>query len=77
MTNSKKNRLYKLHYKLRKRGNKIITRERFITKRATEVSAQEQKWLTELIGYGYGVCDDMFSNPISISWDNYERYCLI
>ena len=58
MTN--KNRIYKLHYNLRKRGNTIITRERLVGKRAKEVSPIEKKWLSELLKAGYGIYDYLF-----------------
>ena len=60
-----KNRIYKLHYKLRKRGNEIITRERLVTKRAKEVSPIEKKWLSELIKAGYAICDYLFYEQTS------------
>jgi hypothetical protein len=55
-----KKRLYKIHYNPRKRGNKVIARQKFVTKRAIEVSEIEQTWLAELIQAGYGVCDSLF-----------------
>ena len=55
-----KNRAYKLHYNLRKRGNTVITRERLVTKRAKEVSPIEQRWFSELTAAGYGICDNLF-----------------
>lgn len=51
---------YRLHYKLRQRGNKVIARHREVVKRANEVSRIEEKWLKELIATGYGVRNDMF-----------------
>ena len=60
MTTAKQRRLYKLHYQLRRRGNKVNAREKFITKRAKEVSAIEQKYIAELVANQYGVCDQMF-----------------
>ena len=56
-----KNRLYKIHYNLRKRGNKIITRQKYVTKRATELTPIEQKWISELVQAGYAICDNLFS----------------
>ncbi len=63
MVTQQKRRLYKLHYNLRKKGNTLSTRERWVVKRAVEVSPIEQRWLTELIGRGYCVSDDMFAPP--------------
>jgi len=57
----RKRRLYKLHYQLRRRGNKVNAREKFITKRAKEITAIEQKYIAELAANQYGVCDPMFS----------------
>lgn len=51
---------YRLHYKLRKKDNRVIAREREVVKRANEVSPIEDKWLKELIAAGYGVRNDMF-----------------
>ncbi|MDR0871853.1 MAG: hypothetical protein LBN27_00090 [Prevotellaceae bacterium] len=64
MTTAKKNRLYKLHYQLRKRGNTVVARQRFVTKRAEAVSKQEEKWLRELVVAGYGVCDKIFQSEL-------------
>lgn len=56
-------RKYKLHYNLRKRGNEVVTKEMPVTKRAKEVSPIEQRWLNELVGYGYCVGDGLFTPP--------------
>lgn len=53
--------MYRLHSNLRKKGNDVKARQRTIKKRAVTVSAREQKWLSELITFGYCVCDDMFN----------------
>lgn len=60
----KQRRKYKLHYNLRRKGNDVVAREKFVTKRAKEVSPIENKWLTELVGFGYCVCDGLFTPPI-------------
>jgi len=62
ITPKQKRRLYRLHYQLHKRGNKVNARQRFVTKRAKEVSPIEQKYIAELIAMQYCVCDDMFEN---------------
>jgi len=61
ITAKQQRRLYRLHYQLRKRGNKVNARQRFVTKRAKELSPIEQKYITELIAMQYCVCDDMFT----------------
>ena len=60
----RKRRLYKLHYQLRRRGNKVNAREKFITKRAKELTAIEQKYIVELVASQYGVCDQMFTEEV-------------
>lgn len=39
LTKQQKNRRYKLHYQLRKRGNTVKARKKEVYKRANEVSA--------------------------------------
>ncbi len=56
-----KKRLYNIHYKLRKADNKINSSKKFVTKRCTELTVLEQKWIDLLIASGYGVCDDLFN----------------
>lgn len=65
MTTQKQRRKYKLHYNLRRKGNEVVTREKMVTKRAKEVSPIEKKWLSELIDFGYCVCDGLFTPPIT------------
>ena len=62
ITKQQQRRLYRLHYQLRKRGNKVNARQRFVTKRAKEVSPIEQKYFKELIAMQYCVFDNMFEN---------------
>lgn len=57
-------RRYKLHYNLRRKGNEVVTRQKFVTKRAKVVSKIEQQWLEELVGFGYCVGDGLFTPPI-------------
>jgi len=64
ITNKSKRRRYRLHYNLKKKGNDVNARKRMITKRAKQVSDIEQKWLNELIGQQYCVCDGLFTPPI-------------
>jgi hypothetical protein len=61
VTQQQKRRMYKLHYKLKKKGNLVTARQRTVTKRARTVTDIEQKYLTELIGFGYCVCDGLFT----------------
>ncbi len=56
-------RKYRLHYNLKKKGNRVVAREKLVTKRAKEVTPVEQRWLMELVGYGYCVGDDLFTPP--------------
>lgn len=59
----KKSRVYKLHYNLRRKGNKVVTSQRWCEKRAKEVSPIEKKWLAELVGFGYCVSNGLFAPP--------------
>ena len=59
----KQRRKYKLHFNLRRKGNTVVAREKFVTKRAKEVSGIEKKWLAELVGFGYCVGDGLFTPP--------------
>ncbi len=61
ITKKQQRRKYKLHYNLRKRGHRVVMKERMVVKCEREVSNIENKWLNELIAFGYGVCDDMFA----------------
>ena len=62
-TKLKKNRRrYKVDYNLRKKGNTIVTRKRFVTKRAKVVTEIEKKWLLELVDLGYCVGDGLFTD---------------
>ena len=63
ITKQQKRRMYKLHYNLKKKGNTVTARERTVEKRARIVTGIEQKWLRELIGFGYCVCDGLFTPP--------------
>ncbi|OJU36238.1 MAG: hypothetical protein BGN96_04585 [Bacteroidales bacterium 45-6] len=60
---ARKQRIYKLHYNLKKKGNSVKSSSRMVVKRAKEVSKIEQVWLNELIFYGYCVCDGLFTPP--------------
>lgn len=62
-TKQKQQRKYKLHYNLRRKGNTVVAREKLVTKRAKEVSPIEQRWLAELVGFGYCVGDGLFTPP--------------
>lgn len=64
MDKKQQRRKYKLHYNLRKKGNEVVARERWVMKRAKEVSPIEKKWLTELVSFGYCVSDGLFTPPL-------------
>lgn len=55
------NKKYYLHYKLRKKGNTVLTFKKEVEKRANVLSTIEQKWLEILIGNGYGIRNGMFN----------------
>jgi len=63
ITKQQKRRLYKIHYNLKKKGNDVNGRSRQVTKRAKTVTDIEQKWLNELIGFQYCICDGLFTPP--------------
>lgn len=63
MNQKQKRRKYRLHYNLRRKGNTVVTRQRWVTKRAKQVSEIEDKWLSELVGFGYCVGDGLFTPP--------------
>ena len=61
LTKTQRNRRYKLHYKLRKAGNELRTRgDKCVIKRAVELTTIENKYIKELIGYGYCVSERAF-----------------
>ena len=64
MDKKQQRRKYKLHYNLRRKGNEVVSRERWVTKRAKEVSEIEKKWLSELVNFGYCVSDGLFTPPM-------------
>jgi hypothetical protein len=61
ISKQQKRRMYKLHYTLKKRGHRVIARSRLVIKKERTLSEIEQKWISELIKFGYGVCDDLFT----------------
>jgi hypothetical protein len=61
MTTKQKRRQYKLHYNLRKKGNHVVARERTVFKRAKQLSDVETKWIGELLTFGYGIMDGIFT----------------
>lgn len=63
-TKQKQRRKYRLHYNLRRKGNTVVAREKWVTKRAKEVSEIEKKWLGELVDLGYCVGDGLFTPPV-------------
>lgn len=63
MNKKQQRRKYRLHYNLRRKGNTVVARESWVTKRANEVSEIEKKWLKELIAFGYCVSDGLFTPP--------------
>lgn len=60
-----RNRLYKLHYLLRKKGNEVNVKDRTVYRRAKLLPAIEEKWMKELIENGYMVGNNLFAlSPI-------------
>ena len=64
LVDAKTRRKYKLHYNLRRKGNMVVTSQKWVTKRAKEVSDIENKWLSELVNFGYCVGDGLFTPPM-------------
>ncbi len=62
ITKQQQRRKYKLHYNLRKKGNTVITKERMVIKQKKEVTEIESKRLNELIAFGYGITESLFTN---------------
>ncbi len=62
ITEQQRRRKYKLHYNLRKKGNIVITKERMVVKRLKETTEIENRWLNELIDFGYGITESLFAN---------------
>lgn len=58
-----RNRLYKLHYLLRKKGNEVNVKDRTVYRRAKLLPAIEEKWMKELIENGYMVGNNLFAPP--------------
>ena len=56
--------MYRLHYNLRRKGNKVVTGERSVYKRAKQLTEIESKWIKELLLFGYGISDWLFSPPL-------------
>ena len=61
-----RNRLYKLHYLLRKKGNEVNVKDRTVYRRAKLLPAIEEKWMKELIENGYMVGNNLFAPPFPI-----------
>lgn len=61
-----RNRLYKLHYLLRKKGNEVNVKDRTVYRRAKSFPAIEEKWMKELIENGYMVGNNLFAPPFLI-----------
>lgn len=62
-TQKQQRRLYKLHYNLRRKGNTLIAREKTLFKRAKLLTDVENKWIAELLPFGYGIMDGIFTPP--------------
>lgn len=62
ITKQQKQKMYRLHYKLRKRNNTVLSRQRTVIKREITVTPIEQKWLTQLIDFGYCDQNPMYKN---------------
>jgi len=74
MTTAKqKHRMYRLHYNLKKKGNTVIARERMVFKRAKQLTDRENSWLGELLSFGYGIMDGIFTPPIA--GDKFGDFC--
>ncbi len=56
----KQRRRYRLHSRLRKLGNEVSAQRKTIVKRQLQLTDIENKYLAELAGYGYGICDKLF-----------------
>lgn len=63
MTLKEQNRRYKLHYNLRKKGNKVDARHRTVIRRAKVLTEKEKKWCKELLRIGYAVGNQLFAPP--------------
>lgn len=66
-------RMYTLHRNLRKKGNDVVTKQRFVTKRAKVLSEIEQKWCNELVNYGYCVGDGIFTPDHYLEIDEHGK----
>ena len=60
-----RNRLYKLHYLLRKKGNEVNVKDRTVYRRAKLLPAIEEKWMKELIENVYMVGDKIYNSIIN------------
>lgn len=60
--NQKNNKRYRLHYALRMKGHTVDTKNRTVTKRSSHLTKIEDKWIKELVSFGYAVGDWMFQN---------------
>lgn len=63
MTLKEQIRRYKLHYNLRKKGNKVDARQRTVIRRAKVLTEKEEKWCKELLRMGYAVGNQLFTPP--------------
>ena len=61
VTQKQKRRMYRLHGNLRRKGNIVIARERTVYRRGTELTGKESAWVDELLDFGYGVMDWLFT----------------
>jgi len=61
---ARRNKAYQLHYKLRKKGNTVKTKQRMVVTRSiNELTKTELKHINILATeHGYGVCQDLFNN---------------
>lgn len=61
MEDIKRNRLrYRLHYKLRQHGCKIVTSQRYVVKQSREMTPIAEKYCKQLISMGYCVQNPIF-----------------
>jgi len=64
LTPRQKQRKYRLHYNLRRKGNEVYPKIKLVTMRASEVSTSEDKWIRELVDFGYSCGPGLFPGMI-------------
>lgn len=51
---------YSLHYKLRKKGHTIMTKDQVVIRHNHELSKAEKRWIDKLHTIGYGITTSLF-----------------